>query len=98
MADWKKEISESFAAIDSRRVEIHKPLYTLLEELERESSIREASFELISEHPLVWNVLINGKSARIEEAEVAVYQEPLQEEPSKDVAEALKELLVKKFT
>ncbi|MFS8215566.1 hypothetical protein [Paenibacillus polymyxa] len=97
MADWKKEISDSFAAIDARRIEIHKPLYSLLEELKRENSIREASFDLISEHPLAWNVIINGKAVQIVESEVTFFQNP-QDESSKDVTEALKELLVKKFT
>ncbi|MFF2016236.1 hypothetical protein [Paenibacillus sp. NPDC058177] len=104
MSDWKKEISDKFASIDARRMEIHKPLYALLQELKNEPSIRAVDFDLISEHPLVWSVTINGKTEQINESDVEYSQRPYTDpsdseisEDKRDVAEVLKEILVRKF-
>ncbi|GIP08154.1 hypothetical protein J1TS5_03240 [Paenibacillus macerans] len=104
MSDWKETISQKFAAINARRAEIHKPLYALVQELSRESSIREADLELVSEHPLIWSVSINGRVVQISENDVdlaqRIYNEPFDSsisEDRKDITEALKELLVQKF-
>lgn len=104
MSDWKSEITEVFDGLENRRVEIHTALYALLQELERENSIRSANLDLVSEYPLTWNVNINVMAFQIKESEVADVQH-YEDGPSRtylrqngtlNVTEALKELLILK--
>lgn len=104
LTDWKKDISSVFINNEARRVEINNPLNDLLNELKSEEGIHQASFELVNEFPLIWNVQINGKEAQIVEADVALaqrlYDEPYDKtfsDPKRDVTEVLKEILVVKF-
>ncbi|MDQ0658776.1 hypothetical protein [Paenibacillus sp. W2I17] len=106
MTEWKNVISSSFVEANSRRVEIHKSLNSLLAELKREDGIHSADFDLISEHPLSWIVTVNKKKVQITESEVTSIQSNFEgstdispsNEEKKDVAEALKKLLVQKLT
>ncbi|ASA23512.1 hypothetical protein [Paenibacillus donghaensis] len=104
MSEWAKKIAGVFINNETRRTEIQQPLSELLIELKSEQGIREASVELVSEFPLVWNVIINGKQAKISEEDVALaqrlYDEPYEKtftDPKRDVNDVLKELLMNRF-
>lgn len=104
VSEWAKQIAGVFINNETRRTEIQQPLNELLIELKSEQGIREASVELVSEFPLVWNVVINGKQAKISEEDVSLaqrlYDEPYEKtftDPKRDVNDVLKELLMNRF-
>lgn len=106
MEDWKTRITNKISEYDARRTELHKALYSLVEELKRESVVKSGGIELVSDHPLVWQVSVNRKTVQITEFDIVNNQKTfdfdnignaVESTEKLSVDDVIKSLLIKHF-